>query len=345
MILDERNNDKFPLIQVDAAIDRLFALADEEAANGGAPAQPSSLNAVPDDHGNVTFTYPDTYCYPSCELLRDLGVIFLLDPSGRQKLSQPDGKYQYAIRACNDDGNCSGSTPAEENPVVVIRKPAEPFVSVPENDSNHDGAYTVNWHSENANNYTLYEGTTDNFTNATQIYSGANTSKNLSGRGDNSYYYWYWVKACNATEWGSKCADPQASGSILVVKRPGVPSSISRSTSSSYQDGGQYTISWGAASGKLTAYELYEMRESGSGSGSWYRVYSGTNRSKYFDDKFPNTYYYKARACNAYAGQTACSGYSGTTSVRVFLEPIDDEPCWSSPCTQPKSIDPEPISE
>ena len=92
---------------------------------------------------------------------------------------------------------------------------------------------------------------------------------------------------------------------------PGIPASITVPSSSST---GSYTISWGAASGTLTAYELYEATNSGFSGETL--AYSGTALSKAISGKGNGTYYYRVRACYA----SMCSAYrTGANPTVVSL--------------------------
>ncbi len=96
---------------------------------------------------------------------------------------------------------------------------------------------------------------------------------------------------------------------VATRSPPGVPASITVPSSSIT---GNYTISWGAASGTLTAYKLYEATNAGF-SGQ-ILAYSGTVLSKAFSGKGAGTYYYRVLACNG----SACGGYrTGSNSTTV----------------------------
>jgi hypothetical protein len=59
-----------------------------------------------------------------------------------------------------------------------------------------DGNYTVSWSSvSSATNYTLEEDTSSSFSSPTTVYSGSETSKEITGKSDGTYYYR--VMACN----------------------------------------------------------------------------------------------------------------------------------------------------
>lgn len=92
---------------------------------------------------------------------------------------------------------------------------------------------------------------------------------------------------------------------------PGIPASITVPASSST---GSYTISWGAASGTVTAYQLYEATNSGFSPETL--AYSGTALSKAISGKGNGTYYYRVRACNG----SLCGGYrTGANPTVVTL--------------------------
>jgi len=94
---------------------------------------------------------------------------------------------------------------------------------------------------------------------------------------------------------------------------PGVPASITVPASSTT---GSYTVSWGAASGTLTEYKLYEANNAGF-SGE-VLVSSGTALSQAISGKGNGSYYYRVRACNG----TACGGYrTGGNPTVVTLPP------------------------
>jgi YD repeat-containing protein len=94
---------------------------------------------------------------------------------------------------------------------------------------------------------------------------------------------------------------------------PGVPASITVPTSST---SGAYTISWGAATGTVTTYQLYEA-SSTSFSGQQL-VHAGTARSAALSGRGNGTYYYRVRAC----WDTDCSAYrTGSNGVTVSPPP------------------------
>lgn len=92
---------------------------------------------------------------------------------------------------------------------------------------------------------------------------------------------------------------------------PGVPSSI---TVPSASTSGSYTISWGAPSGTVTTYQLYEATNT-SFSGQQL-VQAGTGRSAAISGRGNGTYYYRVRACF----DSECSAYrTGSNGVTVTI--------------------------
>lgn len=98
---------------------------------------------------------------------------------------------------------------------------------------------------------------------------------------------------------------------VATSTPPGAPASISVPAISST---GSYTISWGAASGTVTAYQLYEAGNAGFSGENL--AYSGTGTSQAISGKGNGSYYYRVRACNG----SPCSAYrTGGNAVTVTL--------------------------
>lgn len=102
-------------------------------------------------------------------------------------------------------------------------------------------------------------------------------------------------------------------GDKLVAMAINVPSSPPSATSSTAVNSGSYTISWSAASGGVTHYELYEATLSDFSNAVL--VYSGTGLTYSTSGKSPGTYYYRVRACDG----SSCSDYTTVAAaVQVF---------------------------
>jgi YD repeat-containing protein len=91
----------------------------------------------------------------------------------------------------------------------------------------------------------------------------------------------------------------------------GVPASITVPLSST---SGAYMISWGASTGTVTTYQLYEATNT-SFSGQQL-LQTGTGRSALIQGRGNGTYYYRVRACF----DTECSAYrTGSNGVTVTI--------------------------
>ncbi|MEQ8484835.1 MAG: hypothetical protein RIB46_10775 [Pseudomonadales bacterium] len=221
---------------------------------------------------------------------------------------QSDGTYYYRVRACYES-LCSGYR-SGSNGVAVTVPPGPPSsIAVPS--SSTTGSFTISWGAASTGTvtaYRLYEATTSNFSGQVLVHDALGTSKALSGRANGTYYYR--VMACN----GSTCSSYRTGTNALsVTLPPGTPASISVPSGSTT---GSYTVSWGASTGNVTAYRLYEATNSGFSGQA--QVYSGTGSSAAMSGRGNGTYYYRVQACNG----TACSGYqTGSNPTTVTLPP------------------------
>lgn len=92
---------------------------------------------------------------------------------------------------------------------------------------------------------------------------------------------------------------------------PGVPAAITVPSSSA---SGSYAISWGASTGTVTAYQLYEATNT-SFAGQQL-VYNGTALSTALSGRASGTYHYRVRACF----DEDCSAYrTGSNGVTVAI--------------------------
>jgi hypothetical protein len=232
---------------------------------------------------------------------------------------RPDGTYYYRVRACLMTTACSGYVTGG-NPIVVTLQPSAPAsISVPS--GSITGGYTISWgaSSGNVTAYELQEATNSSFTGASLPYTGTGITTNISGKGNGSYYYR--VRACNTA---AACSGyTTGTGPILVTLPPSVPGATS--VASAYNNTGAYTISWGASTGVVTAYELLEKIAFGAET----LIYSGTATSTSVSAKADNVYSYRVRACNTAA---ACSGYSATqgNGASVYVDKIAPTPPTST---------------
>lgn len=119
------------------------------------------------------------------------------------------------------------------------RSPPNSVTNMSVASSDYDGSYSVSWNLATGgvipDNLVLEES--KNSGGWVVINNPSRTSESffVSGRGDGSYRYR--VKACK-----TKCSRYSTSGSIVVAKTPGVPSSISNSATSGT---GRFSVRWG----------------------------------------------------------------------------------------------------
>jgi YD repeat-containing protein len=179
------------------------------------------------------------------------------------------------------------------------------------------GSYSITWTAGGTvAQYELYESTSSSFSPQTRVFSGTGTSASISGHGNGTFYYR--VRGCN----GSACTNYRTGGGVVVTLPPGAPPSISVPPTNNT---GNYSIGWTAASGTMTAYELYESVNSNFSGES--KVYDGTALSKSYTSKPSGTYYYRVRACNG----GSCSGYAPGGSQAVITVPPSAVPYITVP--------------
>jgi hypothetical protein len=180
---------------------------------------------------------------------------------------------------------------------------------------------TISWGAAigTVTKYELQQDTSSGFSAPAIAYSGTALSSSVSVIQNGTYYYR--VRACNSTG----CSNFRTgANSVVVAAPPGVPGSIAVPLTSSSL--GQYTISWGPASGTVTAtrYELYEAKGGISKSGplppnfsTAVLRYSGTSLTVNLgirSSTYGGLYYYRVRACN----NVGCSDYrTGSNGVSV----------------------------
>ncbi len=183
-------------------------------------------------------------------------------------------------------------------------------VSVPPTSAS--GIYKITWIAENNILKQLYESKNGGAYTLIASPFGSITSHQVTGRGNGSYRYR--MKSCAFSEdvfVNLICSAYTYSHSISVTLPPSVPTFMS--VPSTDKDG-SFSIRWGAASGTVKRYELYESK-----SGSAYaRVYSGSGLSKSLAGRGEGDYTYRVRACNA----LSCGGYrNGNTHLAVRITP------------------------
>lgn len=229
------------------------------------------------------------------------------------------GTYKYRVRACkttNSYTSCSGWRTSGNSTAAVPASTPSSF-SVPSFDDN--GSYSVSWGTvSNSATYELQERTGSGSWGTIQNTSA--TSRSISGKGNNTYGYR--IRACNSLG----CSAYSSESRIDVAITPGVPSNIS---AAALHDG-NLTVSWGAASGSITKYDLDESRDSGS----YANVYDGTATSRARSGLSAGSYVYRVRACKTVGSRTSCSGWR-TSSASVAAAPSSVPGSFSVPGGDP----------
>ncbi|HTU66125.1 MAG TPA: RHS repeat domain-containing protein [Steroidobacteraceae bacterium] len=217
-----------------------------------------------------------------------------------------DGNFYYRVRGCA--GSACTAFKTGGNAVDVKIAPGAPgSFSVPS--TSNTGSFTVSWTSASGNvsTYKLYESTNSGFSPESNVYSNTGLSTGLT-RTNGTYYYR--VQACNGWSCGPNASGPNQTTVTIPPSTPGtmvVPS---------YNNTGSYSITWGDATGTVTAYELYEATNSSFTSPTL--VFNQPTKPASLSGRGNNVYYYRVRACNG----SQCSGYaSGANQTTVTLSP------------------------
>ncbi len=189
-----------------------------------------------------------------------------------------DGRYAYAIRACRSSSLCSPMSGWITT--TVLKMPSAVSISFSGVESR---ALTVNWHKPTSGRLTHFNlvGERANYGSAnfnphhTFKLDADTLSNKLTYTADG--HYKYLVEACNesgCTSSASKTAD--------IFALPDISGVVLSHTQSSLGDSG-FTISWPAAGGRVTQYEL---EHEGVGWGESLEdkydvIYSGAELSEY----------------------------------------------------------------
>jgi RHS repeat-associated protein len=227
-------------------------------------------------------------------------------------LTRPNGTYIFNIESCytfNSPPVCHVDTTKTYIVSILTAPPANPpaTFTVPATDA--DGIYTISWSTTaDTETYEIQErvnggpwSTLRNTSGTSMIFSGGTAKSNGS--------YGYQVRSCNSLG----CSNYSAAKSTDVAIAPGVPASINVSPNPST---GNVTVSWGAATGSITQYDLdYQL-----GGGSWTHAYNGSLLSAGLANLAAGNYNIQVRACKTTVSYTNCSGWR-TGTFTVMLPP------------------------
>ena len=225
--------------------------------------------------------------------------------------------YTYKVEACVNSGSLCGPLGSTAS-ISVKLLPAAPTRITNNGDPAHSGSYTVSWTAPaalpgfSAFTYYVMEAT-GNSSGPTSGYTlkngctGTATTCTLSHPGNSSYYYYYYVYA----------SDPNGNGpdsgvtGIQVVVRPGVPGAFSPASQTVYTSSAG--LAWGAASGLVVAYQVFESPTTNFST----EYYQGGNGNASITVALSGygTTYYRVRACNENGSTTVCSDWQSYATV------------------------------
>ena len=226
---------------------------------------------------------------------------------------QPGGTYQYRVKACIGQVNCSAYSATLT--VTVAAAPSRPAKPVVEHGTTV-GSYKVKWATTTgASKYKLQarKGTTSSWTTTDM---GTGLSKSYTGLTHGTYQYQ--VAAC-----ASDTLCSAYSVKLTVWVPPAVPAkpTVSHGTAM-----GNYTVDWLASTGATR----YKLDTRAGTSGAWTTTDMGAALTQSYTGQPGGTYQYRVKAC---IGQVNCSAYSATLTVTVAPDPPAEAPTLSGPST------------
>jgi YD repeat-containing protein len=239
-----------------------------------------------DEYGNIKTNGTQTYIYTAAGDLTTVTtsastLLNTYDGNNIRIKSSKDGKdtyYAYSDHNMLGEYEPTGTMRKEyfylgsQQIAVVATVPDRPTtVTVTTPDTNNN--YTVSWTATTGvTHYQLLETTSQSCSGGTVLYSGSNSNFNITSQTDGTYYYC--VRACN----DSNCSAYTFSGASCAVagttSAPCLPASITVPASNT---SGTYSVSWGAATGTVSRYELQQDSSSDFATAS--TIYSGTGLS------------------------------------------------------------------
>jgi hypothetical protein len=200
--------------------------------------------------------------------------------------------YYYRVKAIK--GGMRDSEWVEGGNGCSVLLPAEAPLGITVPGTDDDGTYDVSWQPSNTPGvtYVLQEATDSGFTADVRTpYSGAGLSTTISGRADETTYY-YRVKAVKQNHDDSPWAVAN-NGCLVDFPKTEPPSGI---TVPVIDDDGNYTISWGPSATAGAKYVLEESPDSTFNTGTNI-VYSDTGLSVDLVGRtHGETYYYRVKA-------------------------------------------------
>ncbi|HEX7027168.1 MAG TPA: fibronectin type III domain-containing protein, partial [Gammaproteobacteria bacterium] len=221
--------------------------------------------------------------------------------------------YQYRIQAYKSTPAGSSPWSAAKDIAVVFAQPSTPSTPAFSNVAPHD--YGLSWSGGGNGNtgaitYKLWEKVGGG--NWTNVYSGAGTGWSPATSRVPVTAYQYKVAACNNNS-PQQCTE----SAVSSISFPGMPGAVT--ISGIGNAGRNYTLSWDAATGDVTGYELMRSADNGQ---NWSLVpnQDGVSTAEAIVNATAGTgYQYKVRACNS----LACGEYSSMHFYWVPQMPVN----------------------
>lgn len=225
--------------------------------------------------------------------------------------------YRYRARACNSD-NCSAWKE------MAVQVNAYQMPGLPENfhvsaGPTEAGDYTLRWSRPSGTTevHYYYLDNADTLQEpdfeAVPHDDGQSYYERTFTGGQSGQTYRYRVRACFQDDNG--CDSYTAALDVYIpFPPPGIPDTLGHAGLDSQT--GSYTLSWGAASGEVSHYELQRSVDGGQ---SWGAPVQVSDTSHSFSEQTNGfEFVHRLRACNA----DACGDYSASYAVRMpYLEP------------------------
>ena len=220
------------------------------------------------------------------------------------------GTYCYRVRAINAD--TQGSYTGEHCFVVRYRAPGTPSTpSYSPSAPSTTSSYTVAWSpaSGTVSQYELQEQFEGGGWSTVQNSGALNKTFSNRDRGN----YCYRVRASNVDNSSSYSTSLCLFVQYAASGAPGTPSLSTLTPVTT----GSYSVSWAAASGTVSSYELQEQFNGGS----WSTTQNSSARSQSFSNRSRGNYCYRVRAHNV----DNASAYTATTCATVSY-PVPGDP-------------------
>ncbi|MHC5079195.1 MAG: fibronectin type III domain-containing protein [Planctomycetota bacterium] len=197
------------------------------------------------------------------------------------------------------------------------------------------GSYTLTWSSAlGATDYQLEEDTNASFTNATQIYQGPNTSFNVTGRQNGTYYYRVrGIDTVNATSGNYRTGYNPHVVDSTVSSVPAIPASPTGVTAPPFPTILTFPVSWTAVTG-ANGYDLdvqWQLQPSQPlGWMPYAMAATGIPQSPYSYTSINNNidFYFRARAYVNVGSYRLYSLFSAPSNLCILMAPSPPPPAF-----------------